>query len=70
MNPDSWEEDWNGDEGTVAITKSPDDRGDHGGHPRVDIQSVPVKKAVVGAAHSSGSDSDTASVTEPKSDTD
>jgi len=67
MNPDSWEEDWNGDEGTVAITKTPkEDDGDHGGLPRVDILSV--KKVVVGAAQSAGSDSDT--VTEPKSDTD
>lgn len=41
MGPDLWEESWEGDEGTVAITvAASEERGDHGGHPRVDILSV------------------------------
>ena len=71
MNPDSWEESWDGDEGTVAITKAPkEEDGDHGGYPRVDILSV--KKVVVGAAHPKpeGADLDSGTVTEPKSASD
>lgn len=41
QGPDLWEEEWDGDEGTVAITQiCTEERGDHGGHPRTDIMSV------------------------------
>lgn len=70
MNPDSWEECWDeeGDDGTVAITKTPkEEDGDHGGHPRVDILSVKkvvFRLGVVGPGATQGA------ATEPKSASD